>query len=149
MLRMKIVRCTVPPLFLHICFEMMQHPFIRFHYFRGLLLVSLYTLFFSVELLHNFDSEKSVKQASFRVEQLPNTSIAKPAKRRQEVQFKVRLNKRFQPSYIPSPIVVTTRIFSVNNDRERPTNYCDEPVLDLSLLTKSLRAPPVVSIVTI
>jgi len=141
---MKIVRCTVPTLFLHICFEMMQHPFIRPNYFRGLFLVSLYTLFFSVELLHNFDSEKSANQVSFRVEQLPNTSIAKPAKRRQEVQFKIRLNKRFQPSYIPSSIVVATRIFRVDSDHDRPTNYSAEPVLDLSLLTKSLRAPPVV-----
>ena len=112
----------------------------KFYCFRVLLLGVFYTLFFLVELLHNFETNQVFSFTSGTNIKKSVTATGHPG---QEIKYKIRLNKRFQPSFIPFTLAsVATAAFCL----KVPVTYTTVPHQNLHQpLTgvSSLRAPPV------
>jgi hypothetical protein len=127
---------------------MKQFFLIKRPYFRNLFLIGFYTLFFFVELFHNFDCFKTINLGSFEFavgRQSPlhaGSSKCKAGGSSPKINF--RLNKRFQPSFVPSRFVVAPQVHIEYAERNYCGRYSSEPLSNIFLLTKSLRAPPVV-----
>ena len=126
---------------------MKQLSLIRHSYLRTLFLLGFYTLFFSVELFHNFDSDKK-PDANFAsvaiAPQLQTQSTSKCKKHSVPVKTNFRLNKRFQPSFFPSEFIFAPDVLIEYVERNYSINYSNASPANIFLLTKSLRAPPVV-----
>jgi hypothetical protein len=127
---------------------MKQFSLIRHSYLRSLFLVGFYALFFSVELFHNFDSDKKSETSIASVAtvaQSQSFSAASKCKKHNPLpKTNFRLNKRFQPSFIPSEFVFAPEVFVEHVERNYPTTYSNGSLSNIFLLTKSLRAPPIV-----
>lgn len=127
---------------------MKQFSLIKHSYFRNLFLVGFYTLFFSVELFHNFEPDKRSGSSIATIaiagkSQLQNApSNCKKGSSHPKTNF--RLNKRFQPSFIPSEFVFAPNAVVDYVQCNYFTNYSNGSLSNIFLLTKSLRAPPVV-----
>ena len=126
-------------LFLHMGVKMKFHSSIRFSYLRIVFLVGIYVLFFLAELHYNFDANLVV---AFATNTHSYHSVRKYNKPPGQVNTSFRFNKRFQPSFIPAEFCVSKEIPIEHGDRLYPAICSSESLLNIFLLTKSLRAPP-------
>jgi hypothetical protein len=119
----------------------MKQRFSKYSCVFSFMLVIIYALFFSVELLYNFDTNITVIFAGKSPSHHP---VIKCNKSGDQVTLNFRLNKRFQPSFIPAGPSFPAAGVIEHNDRNYEGSYSSESILNIFLLTQSLRAPPVV-----
>jgi hypothetical protein len=115
--------------------------FIKNSFLRVAFLIGIYALFFLVELLYNFDTNLTVYPSG---KTAVHHSVIKYNNPPAQVKINLRLNKRFHPSFISAEIGPSKEVFIEHPDREFIYNYSGESLVNIFLLTKSLRAPPVV-----
>jgi len=124
---------------------MKQLTFIKFSYLRNFFLVALYIVFFSVELLYNFDSGKKPDHhpamLTFSCAVPDHTVKSNKPMGHDPTHF--RLNKRFHPSFIASGNIIAPDIFAGYINRNYSGNYSSESLFNIFLLGQSRRAPPV------
>ena len=104
-------------------------------------------MFFFVELFHNFDDKKIESVFVIHQVQGPSQSqyvFAKSNRAHEQGRVRFRLNKRFQPSFTPACKIFAPTVFFEYTNQDHPDNYSNESLFNIFLLTKSLRAPPVV-----
>lgn len=119
-----------------------------YSFFRNSFLVCLYCSFFCVELLHNFDPDKKLETASANIQSPVQTSqnhfVVKSKRSGSQGKFNFRLNKRFQPSFIPAHNPAAPEVFVEFAIRKYNNTYSNASLSNIFLLIRSLRAPPVV-----
>lgn len=103
--------------------------------------VGIYALFFLVELRHNFDANLFV-YASCKTPS--HHSLIKYSKPPAQVKINLRLNKRFHPSFLSTEVGSAKELFIEHTDQKFTENDSGDFLFNLFLLTKSLRAPPIV-----
>ena len=114
---------------------------IKYAYLRIVFLVGIYVLFFLAELLHNFDANLIIYSAGKTHSHHSLTKYNRPP---EQVKISFRLNKRFQPSFIPSEFYFSKEISIEYSDHKYRSICSSESLFDIFLLTKFLRAPPFV-----
>lgn len=114
---------------------------IKNSFLRLAFLAGIYALFFLVELRHNFDTNlllyPSCKTPSHH-------SLIKYNKPPAQVKINLRLNKRFHPSFLSAEVGASKEVLVEHKDQKFANNYSGESLFNIFLLTKSLRAPPLV-----
>jgi hypothetical protein len=114
---------------------------IKNSFFRIAFLVGIYALFFLVELRYNFDTNLFVYPSS----KTPSYhSLIKYNKPPAQVKINLRLNKRFHPSFISAEVGASKEVLVEHKDQKFANNYSRVSLFNIFLLTKSLRAPPLV-----
>jgi hypothetical protein len=103
--------------------------------------VGIYALFFFVELRHNFDANLFVYPSC---KTPSNHSLIKYNKPPAQVTINLRLSKRFHPSFLSTEVRSAKELFIEHKDQKFTDNYSGDFLFNIFLLTKSLRAPPIV-----
>jgi len=113
---------------------------IKDSFLRIVFLVGIYASFFLVQLLYNFDTYLVVYPSG---KTACHHSLIKYNTPPAQVKINLRLNKRFHPSFISAELAGSKEVL-IDTDRKFKLNYSGESPFNIFLLTKSLRAPPVV-----
>lgn len=109
----------------------------------------MYLLFLTVQVFFNLDivQRSPTRQAQFHLANLTTTHKESVKQLTAKTSFspKIRLNKRFQPSSIPSAFIAIAEIL-LDYARPEQIGLCDSNLYGaVFLYTHTLRGPPVVA----